>query len=141
MIDWDQFEEWVEIVEEKPGYEFLDNVDWEGARDNRIDWDMAKQTIESKKYMIEPEDFAIWLKQNEDRIDWDEFQAWADYVESENGYEWLNEAIESYESGEYENRNRNALERREREQREREREERERDGRSYEPTRDRQQDR
>lgn len=63
-----------------------------------MDWDVVARHIDEKKYDITAEEAAEWLYENEDRIDWYDFEEWYEEVEDEEGYEWLEDALEEYEN-------------------------------------------
>lgn len=69
-----------------------------------LNWSSVSEGIDARLDEITSERFAMWLQRNEARINWNEFDAWAESVEDEEDYEWLTQAIELYESGEYESR-------------------------------------
>ena len=75
-INWDELNEWVEEVKDKPGYEWLSEA-YEGWEDEEIlDWDKVAREWEEEKWDIKAEDAKLWLEENEERIDWDEFDEW-----------------------------------------------------------------
>jgi len=107
LIHWDQFEAWIEDVRGEPGYEWVDEAleiqrrkdeGWDEDDEEEFDWDVVARHIDEKKYDITAEAAAAWLYKNEDKIDWDDFEEWYDEVEDEEGYEWVDDALEEYEN-------------------------------------------
>jgi len=84
LIHWDQFEAWIEEVRGKPGYEWVDEAleiqkkeddDYEDDMEE-LDWDVVARHIDEKKDGITAEEAGEWLFENQDRINWDDFDEW-----------------------------------------------------------------
>lgn len=101
-IDWDEFNEWYSEVHDTPGYEWLSEA-YEGWEDDDIlPWDEVAEDIEKNKWEMDADGFVEWLDENEDRIDWEDFDRWAERVKDEEGYFWLEKVFYRWREAEYE---------------------------------------
>lgn len=91
-IEWDEYHEWAEDVEDMPGYGWLEKVYyyWREAEqedipdywvndDHMIDMYYLIEYMESHK--SDPEYLRIWLENHKNSIHWEEFEIWAESVQ------------------------------------------------------------
>jgi len=88
-IDWVELELWLNTHQDEPGYDWISSAyqGWEG--DQFYDWDNVADLIDDLKWLVEADDFSWWLDENQEKIDWEDFDAWAEDVEDMPGYGWL----------------------------------------------------
>jgi len=93
-IDWDSFNAWVKTVKDKRGFSRLQKA-YHGWEDDEIlPWEEVAKDIEKNLDIIDSNDMFDWLIANEERIDWDKFEIWANLVEDKPGYEFLHEIFD-----------------------------------------------
>ena len=106
-IDWDHFDDWVDDVEDEPGYDWLQGVFrmWEQdeAHDIPQEWIRSDGTIQFRKIAqyiqqmvrsgeeIDADEMSEWFDDHEDMIRGDDFDNWFMRVKDLDGYEWVNE--------------------------------------------------
>jgi len=91
FIDWDEFNNWVGEVKGLRGFEMMPIV-YEGWEDDDpLPLDEVAAAIYDNLDDLDPDDMFEWFEYNDERIDWDEFKAWAVELKDEPGYEWLDD--------------------------------------------------